>query len=445
MIISAYKPVRQLPPEHGDRRAVPRRPARRRRAKHAPISWENFFLRLDRVLKWADKVVPGVAGGSPAIRAAHRWMLDHFENSDGLGAIFPPMIYTVVALGCLGYDRDSAAMPLGAPAARRPADRGGRHDPGPALPLAGLGHGDRHDRPGRLAACPTTTRPAPVGPLAPGEGGPGRRATGRPGGSTPSRPAGTSSSTTSTIPTSTTRRWSSSPSTPRRSATTPRSRPRPTGPSPGCWRCRTRDGGWAAYDRDINNQVLTKVTFADHNAMLDPSCADITARVVEMLGTLGHRADHPAIARALAYLWQTQEPEGCWYGRWGVNYIYGTWQVLQGLKAIDFPMDHPAVVRACRLARVGPAGRRRLGRDLPELRRPVLQGPGRPDPVADRLGRPRPGLRRPGRRRGRPPGRPVPPRHPEGRRHLGRRRPTPGPASRGSSTSGITSTRSRSR
>ncbi len=88
-----------------------------------------------------------------------------------------------------------------------------------------------------------------------------------------------------------------------------------------------------------------------------------------MLGTLGYRQDHPAIARALDYLWRTQEPEGCWYGRWGVNYIYGTWQVLQGLKAIDFPMDHPALVKACRLARIGPAGRRRLGRDLPELRR----------------------------------------------------------------------------
>jgi squalene-hopene/tetraprenyl-beta-curcumene cyclase len=65
-----------------------------------------------------------------------------------------------------------------------------------------------------------------------------------------------------------------------------------------------------------------------------------------VLGTLGYRADHPAIARALEYLWKSQEPEGCWYGRWGVNYIYGTWQVLLGLRAIDFPMDHPAVQRA---------------------------------------------------------------------------------------------------
>jgi squalene-hopene/tetraprenyl-beta-curcumene cyclase len=109
---------------------------------------------------------------------------------------------------------------------------------------------------------------------------------------------------------------------------------------------QNRDGGWAAFDVDIDNQVLTKVPFADHNAMLDPSCADITARILELLGNRGERAEHPAIARALEYLWSTQEPEGCWYGRWGVNYIYGTWQVLLGLRSIDFPLDHPRVRRA---------------------------------------------------------------------------------------------------
>jgi squalene-hopene/tetraprenyl-beta-curcumene cyclase len=109
---------------------------------------------------------------------------------------------------------------------------------------------------------------------------------------------------------------------------------------------QNRDGGWAAYDVDIDNQVLTKLPFADHNAMLDPSCPDITARVVELLGTLDYPPGHPAIARALDYLWRTQEREGCWYGRWGVNYIYGTWQVLQGLAAIGFPMDDPRIRRA---------------------------------------------------------------------------------------------------
>jgi squalene-hopene/tetraprenyl-beta-curcumene cyclase len=109
---------------------------------------------------------------------------------------------------------------------------------------------------------------------------------------------------------------------------------------------QNRDGGWAAFDADIDNEILTKVPFADHNAMLDPSCADITARVLEVLGDQGYRAEHPSVARALEFLWATQEPEGCWYGRWGVNYIYGTWQVLLGLRAIEFPMDHPRARRA---------------------------------------------------------------------------------------------------
>ncbi|MFM1801311.1 MAG: Squalene--hopene cyclase, partial [Planctomycetota bacterium] len=106
------------------------------------------------------------------------------------------------------------------------------------------------------------------------------------------------------------------------------------------------DGGWAAFDIDINNEVLTQVPFADHNAMLDPSCVDITLRIVELLGVLGFDQSHPAIVRALEYLWKNQEPEGCWFGRWGVNYIYGTWQALQGLQSIGFPMNDPRVQKA---------------------------------------------------------------------------------------------------
>src|SRR5260370_7811735 len=72
---------------------------------------------------------------------------------------------------------------------------------------------------------------------------------------------------------------------------------------------QNKDGGWAAFDVDIDNEVLTRVPFADHNAMLDPSCADITARALEVLGTLGYRADDPQVARALDYLWRTQKPQ----------------------------------------------------------------------------------------------------------------------------------------
>jgi squalene-hopene/tetraprenyl-beta-curcumene cyclase len=106
------------------------------------------------------------------------------------------------------------------------------------------------------------------------------------------------------------------------------------------------DGGWAAFDRDINREVLTKVPFADHNAMLDPSCPDITARALEGLGHYGHRVGEPPVDRAIAFLRKTQELFGGWPGRWGVNYIYGTWQVLQGLARIGFDMSDPMVRRA---------------------------------------------------------------------------------------------------
>jgi squalene-hopene/tetraprenyl-beta-curcumene cyclase len=109
---------------------------------------------------------------------------------------------------------------------------------------------------------------------------------------------------------------------------------------------QNRDGGWAAFDRNINKQILTKVPFADHNAMLDPSCPDITARVLEALGHFGFRAGQRPVDRALAFLARTQEPDGCWLGRWGVNYIYGTWQVLEGLGRVDFDMQAPLARRA---------------------------------------------------------------------------------------------------
>ncbi len=108
---------------------------------------------------------------------------------------------------------------------------------------------------------------------------------------------------------------------------------------------QNRDGGWAAFDRDINREVLTKVPFADHNAMLDPSCPDITARVLEALGYHGVDVNEPCVIRAIAFLRQTQGRRGCWPGRWGVNYIYGTWQVLQGLAQIGLNQQDPMIRR----------------------------------------------------------------------------------------------------
>jgi squalene-hopene/tetraprenyl-beta-curcumene cyclase len=108
---------------------------------------------------------------------------------------------------------------------------------------------------------------------------------------------------------------------------------------------QNRDGGWAAFDKDVQNPLLENVPFADHNAILDPSCCDVTARVLEILGFLGFRPIHPVIKLAIKFLQQQQEFDGAWYGRWGVNYIYGTSQVLRGLRAIGVDMNEPWIQR----------------------------------------------------------------------------------------------------
>ena len=100
-----------------------------------------------------------------------------------------------------------------------------------------------------------------------------------------------------------------------------------------------KDGGWAAFDKDCTKNILEKVPFADHNAMLDPECADITARILELLGYEGWSLSNNQIKDALAYVKSQQEEDGSWYGRWGVNYIYGTWQVLRGMRALNLNMQ----------------------------------------------------------------------------------------------------------
>ena len=342
-IMSYFKPVRVLAPERGiaelfrlDRDRPTRRTARW-------ISWTNFFLGVDTALKWVDRLVPA-AWRQPAIRSAHRWMLEHCEDTDGLGAIFPPMVYSIIALRCLEYDLESPTVKW---AMKQLED----------LQIA-------EDDRVRVQPCLSPVWDTAIATIAladaevPREHSAWERAVAwllakeirNPGDWCKRGPA--------VEPTG----WhfqfrnafypdlddsamvllalERSPL-----ADDPRVKAASHRGVNWLLSMQNRDGGWAAYDVDIDNQVLTQLPFADHNAMLDPSCADITARVLELLGTLGYRAGHHSIDRALDYLWSTQEKEGCWYGRWGVNYIYGTWQVLQGLKALDFPMDHPAIER----------------------------------------------------------------------------------------------------
>jgi squalene-hopene/tetraprenyl-beta-curcumene cyclase len=105
------------------------------------------------------------------------------------------------------------------------------------------------------------------------------------------------------------------------------------------------DGGWGAFDHENNLQFLNHIPFADHNAMLDPSTADVTARAVECFGQMGWSATHPVLEGARGFLRKDQTPDGSWYGRWGVNYVYGTSGVLRALETIGLA-SHPDSQRA---------------------------------------------------------------------------------------------------
>ncbi|MDX2036522.1 MAG: squalene--hopene cyclase [Isosphaeraceae bacterium] len=344
-IISALQPVTALPEHLGIRELFRDDLPKPRRRTKSPISWENVFLAADRVMKWARKIQPE-ALRRRGVRAAHRWMIDHFENSDGLGAIFPPMIYTVIALRCLGYDDNDPTVLW---AKRRLEDllieENGVTRVQPCvspiwdtaittIALADAAVPDYHPALLRAVRYLLEKEVRVKGDWADRVKG-------------DVEPSGwyfqfqneKYPDVDDTAMVLLALQRTSLADTEEVRAATRRGL---------AWilAMQNQDGGWAAFDKDVTNQVLTKVPFADHNAILDPSCADITARILELMGKLGYKADHPAVERALVYLWNTQEAEGCWYGRWGVNYIYGTWQVLLGLQAIGFPMDHPNVVRA---------------------------------------------------------------------------------------------------
>ena len=125
---------------------------------------------------------------------------------------------------------------------------------------------------------------------------------------------------------------------------------------------QSRNGGWGAFDADNDYYYLNNIPFADHGALLDPPTEDVSARCLSMLAQLGDTQESPGGGRAIDYLRRTQASDGSWYGRWGMNYVYGTWSVLCALNAAGIPGDAPEMRRAIGLARRHPERGRRLGR-----------------------------------------------------------------------------------
>jgi squalene-hopene/tetraprenyl-beta-curcumene cyclase len=110
-----------------------------------------------------------------------------------------------------------------------------------------------------------------------------------------------------------------------------------------CLGMQSKNGGWGAFDRDNTKHLLNKIPFADLEALIDPPTADLTGRMLELMGNSGYTGSHPAAGRALEFIRKEQDKCGAWWGRWGVNFIYGTWSVLCGLAAIGEDMAQPYI------------------------------------------------------------------------------------------------------
>ena len=151
---------------------------------------------------------------------------------------------------------------------------------------------------------------------------------------------------------------------------------------------QSRDGGWGAFDADNTSVLVTKLPFCDFGAVTDPPSADVTAHVVEMLATEGVHPERRE--RGVQWLLDHQEPDGSWYGRWGVNYIYGTGAVVPALIAAGVDAEARTDPFRGGLVEAAPERRRRVGGGCALVRRPCLGGAWGVDPFADRVGVARP-------------------------------------------------------
>lgn len=342
-ITTVFQPVRKLPDEKGIRELFLMDPkdCPTSYSDQKPTGWKKFFLFCDAMMKRYEKS-PIKPFRKLALKKAEKWLAAHMENSEGLGAIFPPMVYILVALRQIGYP-----------------------DNHPLLVQA-----DKHlkdlmiKEPGaiRLQPCfsPVWDSGIALHALAetdlPVESEEAKRATQW----LLSKECRKASDWQKNCRTIEPAGWFfefENPHYPDVDDTAmvamalkrmgdEVAKPAVARGKEWLLAMQNDDGGWAAFDRTWDKPILEKIPFADHNAMQDPSCPDITGRVLECLGHLGMRAGHPIVDRAVKFIRDEQDVCGGWWGRWGVNYVYGTWQVLAGLKSVGVDMKQDFVQRA---------------------------------------------------------------------------------------------------
>lgn len=353
-VINAARPHREVPPGAGidELYAVPRT----RRNLRLPwdrgqITWKNVFLAVDRLLKIYDKF-PVKPFRTTALRRSEAWLRERQDRSGGLGAIFPAMTHAVMAYICLGYPQDHPAV---------------QHE------LRELARFEIEDENGiRMQPCLSPVWDTAISLNALLDSG------------VPRTDPRIQKAVEWLLSKQTTTRADWAVKTPNvvpggwyfeyenefypdvddtvmvlmalyKAACEPGADWRTAEPRIRAamqrgldWvlAMQNRDGGWASFDKDNTRFLFECVPFADHNAMLDPATSDITARTLEALSFFGYGKQHPSVRAALDFLEKDQCEDGSWFGRWGVNYIYGTWQTLRGLARIGIPADSPRVRRA---------------------------------------------------------------------------------------------------
>ncbi|HYT19866.1 MAG TPA: squalene--hopene cyclase [Candidatus Polarisedimenticolia bacterium] len=297
------------------------------------LSWKNVFLALDRGLKLYEKL-PWKPLRQRALREAKSWMLNHIERTEGLAAIYPAMMNSIFALMALGHGPDD---PLTwreiQEFSRFEIEEGDTIRMQPcvspvwdtciamvALEEAGL----PADHPALVKAADWMLSKQVLGP---GDWQV-KNKDAEPGGWAFEFRNDFYPDVDDTAFVLMALQRVKYPDAKRMEGAIRRG-------IQWLLSMQNRDGGWGAFDRDNDHKFLCNIPFADHNAMIDPSTADVTARVVECLGRFGWPADHPAIQRAVKFLLKDQSGDGSWFGRWGVNYIYGTSGVLRALETVS--------------------------------------------------------------------------------------------------------------
>ncbi len=306
--------------------------------------WGEFFLWLDKVLhRWIDPFLMKRKARRKAIDAAMKFIGERLNGEDGIGAIFPPMVFTVLVFKALGYPDDHPDVVTARKAVLRLMDLSGETAymqpcASPVWDTALIAHamieaGEERDGEVMGKAFDWLASKQILKTV-------GDYAAWRPS----VRPGGWAFQYNNDYYPDVDDTAVAVMGLDRNGS--PRFRQAIERATEWVLGMQSKNGGWGAFDADNTYYYLNSIPFADHGALLDPPTSDVTARCLGMLAQLGYPREHPALKRAIEFLKSEQEEDGSWFGRWGTNYIYGTWSVLHALNAVGEDPRQPYIQKA---------------------------------------------------------------------------------------------------